>query len=225
MPRNSRSTPNDPHAVDLPHFSGQVPHDVEQAILRLREAIEFNALRVSRVNDQLSAMPRPLTIEEIQARLSPTGDYPLPTAGLLNTTPPVTAPTTGGNTPPPPPVDDGIPDYLSIVQADAAAAGITGASTDEEVFNFMRQVVADINASGMNPAGIVCGFTDAPPGGDNVFTCAGSTYRYARVTFSNDHTFKLLIDADPGGARTPEWADEGITAGLYRVATPPGDPC
>jgi hypothetical protein len=58
-----------------------------------------------------------------------------------------------------------------------------------------------------------------------VFTCAGQTYRYARVSFNNDHVFKILIDSDPGGARTPEWADEGIIAGLYRVATSPSSPC
>lgn len=211
-----------PSRLDLPHITGQVPYDVERAIALLRETIEGHGRQLEALDSQFAGLPQPLTLPEIQEALSPSGAYPLPTAALLNTNPP---PSTPGSTAPPNPINDGIPNFLAIVQAAATAANITGASTDEEVFNFMRTVVQNINLSGTVPAGLVCGFTDAPPAGSNVFTCAGLTYRYARVTFSNDHTFKILIDADPGGARTPEWSDEGITAGLYRVATSPTDPC
>lgn len=211
--------------VELPTFTGEVKYQTEQAILRLREAIEFH---VADLHARLDGLPPQLTLAEIQQELSPTGTYPLPTAALLNT---ATPPTSSGGSTPPPPIEDGIPDFLDIVTAVHAAFGITGASTPEEVFNFMRTVASDINNTpwqsdpALNPSGLVCGFTDAPSNGDNVFTCLGETYRYARVTFSNDHTFKILIDADPGGARTPNWADEGITAGLYRPNTVPGSPC
>lgn len=214
--------------IELPHITGQVPWSVEQAILRLREAIDLHGQQLEGFKEQLGAMPTPLTLPEIQQALSPSGDYPLPTAGLLNTTP---APTVPGDTAPPTPVNDGLDtpplptDFLTIVQEQATARAITGASTDEEVFNFMRGVVDQINTTITLPSGLVLGFTDAPPGGSNVYTCLGLTYRYARVTFSNDHTFKILIDADPGGARTPEWADEGIITGLYRVATAPDTGC
>lgn len=212
--------------TDLPHFTGQVPYAVEQAILRLREAIDQHKTDFEAYAAEQASKPLPLTLPDIQRELSPTGSYPLPTAALLNTnTPP------SGGTPPPVPVEDGLnapplPDeFLAIVVAAHDGMGISGASTAEEVFRFIQTVAQNINATVTLPGGLLCGLTSAPPGGDNVFTCAGETYRYARVTFSNDHTFKCLIDADPGGARTPEWADEGLTAGLYKVATSPTDPC
>lgn len=212
-------------STDLPHFTGEVPYQTEQAILLLRSALDRH---IQELHARIDNLPAPLSLSEIQQELSPTGSYPLPTAALLNTTPPPTSP---GSTAPPTPVEDGVPDFIDIVTAAHDSMGIGPDSPPELVFDFMRTVCANINASpwqsdpAQNPSGLVCGFTDAPPGGDNVYTCAGETYRYARVTFSNDHTFKLLIDADPGGARTPEWADEGITAGLYRPATSPGSPC
>lgn len=211
--------------VNLPTFTGEVKYNTEQAIYRLREALEMH---VRDLHNKIDGIPPGLTLAEIQRELSPTGSYPLPSAALLNTETPPTSP---GGGDPTPPVEDGIPDFTAIVVAAHDALGIGPTSSPEEVFNFMRTVASDINNTpwqsdpALNPSGLVCGFTSAPAGGDNVFTCLGETYRYARVTFSNDHTFKILIDADPGGARTPEWADEGITAGLYRPNTVPGSPC
>lgn len=211
--------------VDIPTISGEVPYQTEQAIHRLREAIEIH---VRDLHARIDGLPPGLTLEEIQAQLSPTGSYPLPTAALLNT---ATPPTSSGGDTPPPPIEDGIPDFVDIVTEAHDTLGIGPDSSDEAVFNFMRTVASNINSSPwqsdptLNPSGLVCGFTSAPAGGDNVFTCLGETYRYARVTFSNQHTFKILIDADPGGARTPEWADEGLTAGLYRPNTAPGSSC
>lgn len=219
-PGSNRTT-----ATDLPIFTGEVPHQTEQAILLLRQALDD---KVNELHARIDAIPPGLSLADIQRELSPTGSYPLPTAALLNTTEPPTNPDSGA---PPTPVEDGLnspplPDeFLAIVTAAHDSMGIGPTSTDEEVFRFIQTVAQNINATVTLPGGLVCGLTSAPPGGDNVFTCAGETYRYARVTFSNDHTFKCLIDADPGGARTPEWADEGITAGLYRVATDPSGPC
>lgn len=205
--------------TELFTMTGEVPHTVEQNILLLRDAFDKVKVQLAEARAFLASLPPVLTIEQIQQQLGPLGSNPLPTAGLLNTTPADT------NAPAVPGVDDGIPDYSGIVSADAASAGINGASSDEQVFRFICAVAFDINNSGTVPAGLTCGQTLGPPGGSNVFTCAGNTYRYARVTFSNDHTFKCLIDADPGGARTPEWADEGITTGLYSPAVAPGSPC
>ncbi len=205
--------------INLPHITGQVPYDVERTIQILREQLESAVGRLEEHEAYMAAQPPILTMEEIQEALGPTGSNPLETAGLLNTTPAETTP------PPPPPPDDGIPDYIAIVTAAHGSLGISGTSTDEEVFRFIQTVAENINLSGMNPSGIVCGLTLAPPGGDNVFTCAGTTYRYARVTFSNGHVFKCLIDADPGGARTPTWADNGLDPSLYSVATSPSSPC
>lgn len=204
--------------VDLPVLGNQ-PWEVQDAFNRLREQLELTLNKVSDLEATQDAMPRPLTMEEIKAALGPMGSTPLSTAGLLNTTPPDT------NPPEPPPVEDGIPNYIDIVTAARNGMGITGASSPEEVFNFVRTVAADINASGQNPDGIVCGLVDAPAAGENVFTCSGETYRYNRVGFSNGHLFKILIDSDPGGSRLPTWDDNGMAPDLYRVTTPPGSPC
>lgn len=200
-------------------MTGQVPWDVEQNILDLRQAIDQLRAEHDQTKANLAALPPILSMEEIQSALGPTGTNPLPTAGLVNTVPPPTQPSS------PPPQDDGIPNYLSIVQADAAAAGIGPTSTDEAMFRCIQQIAADINASGMNPTGIVCGFTTAPPAGSNVFTCAGITYRYNRVSFSNGHIYKVFEDSDPGGARTPSWDNNGSDLSLYSPATAPGSPC
>jgi hypothetical protein len=205
--------------LQIPHITGQVSYDVEQAIEILRRHMELLQGQFAEANEKIKAMPPPLTLAEIQKQLSPTGQYPLPTASLLNTTPPPV------NPPNPPPPDDGIPNYIAIVTADRNAAGIGPTSTPEECFRFVQQVALDINGSGMNPPGIVCGFVSAPAAGENVFTCAGQTYRYNRVGFSNGHLFKILEDSDPGGARIPSWDDNGFQPSLYRPATPPGSPC
>lgn len=205
--------------IDLPVISGQVPYAVEDAINRLREELERTKDELEKERAIREATPAPLTIEEIWAALSPTGPFPLATAGLLNTEPPPTTP------PPTPPPSDNIPDYLAVVQAVHASLGVSGASTDEQMFRFIQTVVQDINLTGTVPAGIVCGLCLAPPAGANVFTCAGITYRYGRLCFSNGHLFDVLIDADPGGARTPQWADNGFDPSLYSVATDPSSPC
>lgn len=214
--------------VDIPTITGQVPYGVEQAIQRIREMLQVHIGRVEDLEDRFAAQPAPLTLAEIQRELSPTGSYPLPTAALLNTNTPPTSPTTEA---PPTPVDDGLANpplsdaCLAQVQAAASSLGIGPSSTDEQMFRFIQTAVQNINLNVTLPAGLVCGLTDAPSSGSNVFTCQGNTYRYGRLTFSNDHSFDVLIDADPGGARTPAWTDNGITAGLYRVATSPTDPC
>lgn len=204
--------------VDLPDLSNQ-PWSLQQAMLILREQLEVGLNRVEAVETWRATQPPILSLEEIRQQLGPMGATPLLTAGLLNTTPADT------NTPEIPPVEDGIPDYLDIVTTVRNAMAIGPDSTAEEVFNFMRQVAADINASGQNPSGIVCGFADAPAVGDNVFTCQGETYRYNRVCFSNGHLFKILIDSDPGGSRLPTWDSNGLAPDLYREATTPGSPC
>lgn len=205
--------------VELPNFGKDVPYEMQRAFWQLRDQLEAGLNRLTQIEDWQAAQPPILTLEEIQQQLGPLGATPLSTAGLLNTTPADT------NPPDIPPVEDGIPNYLDIVTAVHDSMGIGPDSTAEEVFNFMRQVAADINASGQNPPGIVCGFADAPPVGDNVFTCSGETYRYNRVCFSNGHLFKILIDSDPGGARLPTWDNNGMAPDLYREATAPGSPC
>lgn len=204
--------------IDLPHLTG-APYGVEQAIYLLRDALADAQAENDDLRARFESLPPILSLEEIQAQLGPMGSNPIPTAGLLNTTPPET----GGEGPPP--VDDGIPDYLSIVQAEHAAAGIGPASTDYEMFDFVRSVAAAINASGMNPSGITCGLVTAPPAGENVYTCAGQTYRYNRVGFSNGHLFKIVSASGPGEDRNPAWDDNGFDVSLYSPATAPGSPC
>src|SRR5262245_22084310 len=173
MPSRPTRLSNDTRRLDIDHITGQVPYAVEQAILKLRDAIQFNADFLNKINARLDAMPPQLTLADIQRELSPTGSYPLPTAGLLNTTPPVTQPSEN----PAPPIEDGIPDHLAEVQAAATAFGINGATTDEQMFRFCQTAVENIIASGTDPVGLVCGLCLAPPAGSSVFACAGITYR------------------------------------------------
>jgi hypothetical protein len=211
-----------PRKINLPHFTGQVPYEVEQAIQRLREELESAFDRQDAIAGRIDALPPQLTLEQIQQELSPSGNYPLPTAGLLGTTP---APSVPGDTTPPDPINDGIPDHLDIVESVRVSMGIGPTSTDEEMWRFLQTVVEEINNSGTDPVGLVCGYTLAPPAGAAVFTCAGITYRYARVCYSNGHLFDIVIDADPGGTRLASWQDNGLDLSLYSVATSPTSPC
>lgn len=206
-----------PSPTDLYTMTGKVPRDVEQNILLLRDLYDTAMERLDMIARFLEALPPVLTIEEIQEQLSAMGVAPLQTAGLLGTTPAPTDP------PPPPGPDDGIPNFLDIVQAVHDSLGITGASTDDEMGEFIKTVANDINASGDVPAGLTCGLCTAPAAGANIFFCQGQSYRYGRLAFSNGHLFDVLIDADPGGARTPQWADNGFDPSLY--ATVPVGPC
>lgn len=136
----------------------------------------------------------------------------------------------GGGVAPPelPPAgpDDGIPDHSATVAAIHAAHGIGPGSSNDEVFRFAQDVAWTLaNGSYGDPAGLVAGLCKGPSGGDNVFDCGGTTYRYNRVCYTNGHLFKILVDSDPGGARTPEWSDNGVGLDLYRVATSPSSPC
>lgn len=74
--------------IDLPILTGTIPHDAEQAILRLREAIEALQAQVSAG----TGLAGQSSLDQIQQALGPQGSNPLPTAGLLNTLPPSTNP-------------------------------------------------------------------------------------------------------------------------------------
>ena len=207
--------------VDLPHLTGQIPYDVEQAILRLREALEGLQGEVSSARARLLTMPPGLTLPEIQAALAPTGAYALPTAGALNTLP---APV---NPAPPPgtPVNDGIPNHLPEVQATYAAFPIGPASTDEELFRFCQRVAQAILAAGTDPPGLLCGLL-LKASGSNIFTCNGVSYSLQRVCYPNGHVFDIIIGAGVGGTRTPQWADNFLTdPASYAAATDPTAPC
>lgn len=205
--------------IDLPQLTGTVPFDLERTVEILRDHLEFAHEQIGQLNARLASMPPPLTLDQIQQALSATGSNPLQTAALLNTNPPSTVP------PPPTPEPDGIPDHQAIVQAVATAQSIGPATSDAAMFVFIRTVVQQIIASGTDPPGLVCGQCLGPFGGAATFTCLGITYRYARVCYSNGHVFDVLIDGDPGGARTPQWADNGIDLALYAVAVSPGSAC
>lgn len=119
--------------------------------------------------------------------------------------------------------DDNIPDHGDVVATLAASHAIGPASTALEVFRFCQDVAWTLAGLGEDP---LCGLLIAPAGGDNVYACGGITYRYNRVCYSNGHAFKILIDSDPGGARTPCWTDNGgVSVDLYHVATDPTSAC
>lgn len=205
--------------IDLPSFTGQVPHDVEQAIMRLRGELETALAQSREALDRLAAMPAPLTLAQISAALGATGSNPIPTAELLNTNPAPTQP------PPNPPPEDGIPDHEDIIASTMTAMGIGPASTDEEMFRFIQTAVQNINTAALDPPGLTCGLTLGPPAGSNSFTCAGVTYKYQRVCYNNGHLFDVVENASFGGSRQPQWLNNGFRPELYHVATDPSTPC
>ena len=204
-------------------MTGKTPYEVEQNILKLRESLDNLAKEHQLTRQTLLNLPPIYSLDEIQQALSPTGSNPLPTAAALNTTP---APSSPVEPPPPTPVDDGIPDHSAEVNAVYAAHPVGPTSTDEEMFRFCQYVAQAIIASGTDPAGRICGLLLKPTGA-NIFTCNGETYSYSRVCYDNGHVFKVVADADPGGARTPAWEDNSppLLPGSYHVATDPTSPC
>lgn len=86
--------------IDLPNISGKVPHDVEQAILRLREGLETAMSQAAAAADAAANMPAPLTLPQIQQALSATGSHPVQTAALLGTNDPPATPPSPPTVPP-----------------------------------------------------------------------------------------------------------------------------
>jgi hypothetical protein len=209
--------------TDLFHMTGKTPYEVEQNILRLRDALDKLQQQHADTRDALNNLPPIYSLKDIQDALGPTGTNPLPTAELLNTVP---APTGGVPPPDPQPVDDGIPDHSAEVNAVYATNPVGPTSTDEEMFRFCQRVAAAILAAATDPPGLTCGLL-LKAGGANVFVCNGDSYSYSRVCYNNGHVFKVVVDADPGGARTPTWADNSppLLPAEYHVATDPSAPC
>lgn len=203
-----------PKQVDLPHITGKVPYEVEQAILRLREAIELHGAQLEAQDATLAALPAPLTLSEIQQALSPSGDYPLPTAGLLNTTP---APTGGGGSPQTPVT---VPDHLDIVQSVLASMPLDASSTNEQIFRFAQMVVWQIFNLGTDPPPLEVGLLHQAAG-DGVFTCAGVPYATFRICYNNGANIKILT-----GSYTAQWTQEAnVPLDEYRPPTDPSGPC
>lgn len=129
-----------------------------------------------------------------------------------------------GNLPETPSTDpaDDIPDHGDVVANAHNAHGIGPGSSDEDVFRFVQDVAWELAGLGEDPlAGLLL-----KSAGAGIFTCAGETYSYTRVCYSNGHIFDILIDGDPGGARLPSWGDDGfVDVGFYHVATDPSSPC
>lgn len=215
--------PNDTPFTDLFHMTGHVSYEVEQNILKLRDAIDRLAGQHQATRNALVGLPTIHTLAEIQEALGPTGSHPLPTAELLNTVPP---PTGGVEPPPPEPVNDGIPSHLAEVEAVYAVHPVGPTSTDEEMFRFCQYVAQAILAAATDPPGLTCGLL-LKDSGANIFTCNGESYSFSRVCYNNGHVFKIVIDADPGGVRTPTWDDNSppLLPANYHVATDPTAPC
>lgn len=209
--------------TDLFHITGQVPHQVEQNILKLRDALDALRRDHNATRDALLNLPPIYSLDEIQQALAPTGSNPLPTAELLNTVP---APTGGVPPPDPQPVGDGIPSHLAEVEAVYAAHPVGPTSTDEEMFRFCQYVAQAILSAATDPPGLTCGLL-LKDSGANIFTCNGESYSFSRVCYNNGHVFKIVVDADPGGVRTPTWDDNSppLLPSNYHVATDPTSPC
>src|SRR5215831_4562584 len=103
-----------PPFTDLFHMTGQTPYSVEQNILKLRDTHDQLQQTVASIQATLANLPTIYSLKQIKDALSPTGSNPLPTASLLNTTPPPSSPV---EQPPTTPVDDGIPSHLDQVNA------------------------------------------------------------------------------------------------------------
>jgi hypothetical protein len=74
------------------------------------------------------------------------------------------------------------------------------------------------------------GFVKSSAGGENTIPYHGGFVRTSRLIYADGHLYKLIADAGPGAANTPEWADEGMDdPGLFVAAVPdsgapPADP-
>ena len=199
--------------IDLPHLTGVVPYQAEQAVLRLREAIESMS---ASLHKRIDAIPRTLTLEEIQQALSASGSHPLPTAGLLNTLPAQSSPVQ----PSPPPAPSPIPNHLATVQAVFAATPVDGTSTPEQLFRFAQMVAWQIMLLGTDPPPLAVGLL-MQASGDGTFTCAGVTYASFRICYNNGGNIKILT-----GSFQPQWTQESdVPLTDYHVPTDPAGPC
>ena len=204
-----------PKQVDIPYITGKTHYDVEQAIYRLREAIEAHGAQLEAQDEAIAGMA-PLTLSEIQQALSPTGDYPLPTAGLLNTVP---ANTGGGDVQPP----ITVPNHLDIAQAAHDSLGISPTSTVEEIFRYAQLTAWNISMLGTDPPSIHVGLL-AQPTGDAIFTCAGTSYAAYRICYDNGANIKLLTSPEHGAQA--EWFQEAnVDIPAWRPPTDPSGPC
>lgn len=202
--------------ITLPNL-GHLDYSTQRAINILRENLED----AHSVNDALVArlrgMPAPLTLDQIQAALSPTGSHPIATAALLNTTP---APT---NPPIPPPFVAPAPENHDALVATVLAAQVPpldGTSTNEQIFRFAQQVVWEISLLGPDANGSNVGLLHQDSG-DGVFTCAGIPYATFRICYDNGANIKILT-----GSFTAQWTQEGdIPISEWRPPTAPGSPC
>lgn len=187
--------------IDFHHMTG-IPWEVEQNLQKLRSELEMTQQVNADLMARIQRLPPILSIEQIRQALGPMGGSALATAGLLNTVPAPTNPVP----PPATPVADGIPSHISEVNAVYAVTPVGPASTDAEMFDFCRAVAAAILASNTDPPGLTCGLL-LKAGGANVYVYNGDSYSFSRVCYNNGHVFKIVVDADPGGARTPTWDD------------------
>ncbi len=205
--------------IDLPNLEGKADYDVVRAIHLLWNALDTAQAKNAELVKRIEALPPQLTLEEIQAALGPQGTHTLPTAALLNTTPPETTPT------PPTPAPNTVPDHSDIVNAVYATHPVGPTSTLEEIFRFTQAVAWEVLASATDPDGFTCGLL-YKPSGENIFTCAGVSYSISRVCYPNGQIFKVLADAGLGGSNTPQWVDNGtVDPSSYRPATNPSSPC
>lgn len=119
--------------IDLPSITGKVHHDVEQAILRLREALE-STQAMARAAQSTAASQPALTLPQIQEALSPTGSHPLATASALNSN---EAPATPPQTPQLPPGTTFQDDYVDVCNdgTHVTAAAPQANATPSVVFN------------------------------------------------------------------------------------------
>jgi hypothetical protein len=122
----------------------------------------------------------------------------------------------GGQTPPSDDINDGIPDHSAEVTAIWNSAPLGPASTEVEKYRFCRAVAQALETSDFATLGRTCGLLEKDTGA-NIYLCTGTSYSISRVCYDNGHVFKILVDADPGGANTPTWADNGgVDVSLYK---------
>lgn len=210
----SRPPKPQPAKIDLPIFTGQVPYDTEQAILRLREHVESVITENRNLRAQLSGLPRPLTLAEIQAALSSTGSHPVSIAGSPDSVPPQTQPPSA-----PPRVT--VPNHLDIVQAAyATLGGLNDTSTPEQLFRFAQLCAWNIQLANLDPPTIHVGLL-MQGGGDGIFTCAGTSYACFRICYDNGANIKILT-----GSFQPQWTQEAdVPLTDYHVPTDPAGAC
>lgn len=60
--------------------------------------------------------------------------------------------------------------------------------------------------------------------GENIITWRGYSFSTTRVCAPLDHFWKIFIDAGPGGANTPTWADNGPVSDSGSFCVPAMDP-